>query len=262
MSEIVKTEAVVLKSMKYRESSKIVTLYTREFGKVSTIVKGARRAKNPYGASLEPMSCVSVVFYRHDGRELQTLTQCDVVRPLRALTEDLGKMSVGLTIIELVTVVAHDAEKNVPLFNLVIGSLSALNDAKKDPAILLLAFEIHLARILGFQATFDRCISCDRPLSTQRAPEDEITFHLGRGGPLCGDCAIAGGQTLLLTRGSLIDLQRIASTERVSDVSNIVLAKESKSEIGNFLWSYLRYHVSGIRALRSESVFAKILTES
>ncbi|MBI1804609.1 MAG: DNA repair protein RecO [Ignavibacteriae bacterium] len=262
MSEIIKTEAIVLKSMKYRETSKIVTLYTREFGKVSTIVKGARRAKSTFGSSLEPMSYVSVVFYKKQGRELQTLAQCDVITPFRKLAEDLEKMSVGVTIIELVSAVAHEEERNVALFNLVATSLTTLNDVGKNSLNLLYAFEVHLARILGFQPTFGRCISCGRPLSSQLSPDDEIVFHLDRGGPLCGNCANTGGQAFLLSRGSLINLQRIASAEHLVDVSSVDISKESKAEIGNFLWSYLRYHVSGIRTLRSEKVFAKILTVS
>jgi len=262
MSEIVKTEAVVLKSMKYRETSKIVTLYTRDFGKVSAIVKGARGAKNPYGASLEPMSYVSIVFYKKDGRDLQMLTQCAVIRPLRMLAENLGKMSVGLSIIELVNVVAHEEEPNVPLFNLIIGALSALNDAENDPAILVAAFELHLARILGFQPLFDRCIGCGRPLGTKGSSGDQIAFHLGRGGPLCGDCANVEGQKMPISRGSLLGLQKLASAENLGEVFTMEIPKDTKAEIGTFLWSYLRYHVSGIRTLRSERVFAKILTES
>ncbi|HEV8538897.1 MAG TPA: DNA repair protein RecO, partial [Bacteroidota bacterium] len=101
MSQIVTTEAIVLKSMKYRETSRIVTFYTRSFGKIPGIVKGARQAKSKYGTSLQPMSYVSLVFYRKEGREIQTVSQCDLMKSFRHLAEDMEKMAVGMAMIEL-----------------------------------------------------------------------------------------------------------------------------------------------------------------
>ena len=63
---IAKTEAVVLRSMKYRETSRIVSFYTKQFGKISGIVKGARSPKNAFGSALQPMSHVSLVLYKKD----------------------------------------------------------------------------------------------------------------------------------------------------------------------------------------------------
>src|SRR5436309_2774306 len=136
MSAIVTTDAIVLKSMKYRETSKIVAFYTRKFGKISAIVKGARRSKSKYGSSLEPMSYVSVVIYKKEGRELQTVSQCDVMKPFRHLADDLDKIAVGLSVIELVSIVAHEEEENTLLFLLVIDIMAALNDATRNPSNL------------------------------------------------------------------------------------------------------------------------------
>ena len=99
MSSIVKTEAVVLKSMKYRETSKIITFYTRDFGKVKAIAKGARQPKNKFGSSLEPMSYVLVVLYRKEHRDLQLISQCDLIKTFRHLSEDLDKMAVCMSAI-------------------------------------------------------------------------------------------------------------------------------------------------------------------
>ena len=89
MSDIITSEAVVLRSMKYRETSKIVTFYTKEAGKISGIVKGARQSKNKYGSTLEPMSYVSLVFYQNEKRDLQMVSSCDWVKTFRYLMEDI-----------------------------------------------------------------------------------------------------------------------------------------------------------------------------
>ena len=68
---IVKTDAIVLKSMRFRETSKIVTFYTRRYGKIAAVAKGARETKNKFGAALEPMTGVNLVFYKKEQRDLQ-----------------------------------------------------------------------------------------------------------------------------------------------------------------------------------------------
>ena len=105
---IVKTEAIVLSAMKFRDTSKIVRLYTREFGKVSVVAKGARDAKSKFRSALQPMSHVSAVIYKNDNRELQLLSQCDSITSFHHLTEDMEKMCAALSALELVDVVTHD----------------------------------------------------------------------------------------------------------------------------------------------------------
>ncbi|MBI1807365.1 MAG: DNA repair protein RecO [Ignavibacteria bacterium] len=259
MSTIVKTDAVVLRGMKYRETSKIITFYTRQFGKVSGIVKGARQAKNKYGSALEPMSYVSVVFYRREGREIHIISQCDLMKPFRRLSDDLAKMAVGMAIVELVNIVAHEEEENVPLFTLMVDCLDAVNDATKNPSHVLYYFELHLVKILGFQPRFNRCISCEGTLRQERGEENIYIYHIGKGGPLCPKCSEVSGQKLKMRKHVLEFLRNILSVESVEDVLNLEMDKPSHEEIEQFLWGFLRFHVSGIRALKSNKVFSQIL---
>ncbi|MBI3193860.1 MAG: DNA repair protein RecO, partial [Ignavibacteriae bacterium] len=110
---ILKTEAIVLRTINFKESSKIVTFYTKELGRVGAIVKGARRANSKIGAALEPMSHVQIVLYIKEGREVQTVGQCDLIHSYHHFAIDLEKLSVGLSIIELVYDIAHEQEQNV-----------------------------------------------------------------------------------------------------------------------------------------------------
>ncbi len=260
MSTIVRTPAVVLRTMKYRETSRIVTFYTREHGKMSGIVKGARQPKSKYGASLEPMSYVMLIYYRKEGRELQTVSACDILRPLRSLTENLEKMSVGLTSIELVSVIAHEEEKNIPLFNLLVNSLTALNDAAANFTSILLCFEVRLAAILGFTPSFERCLNCRRDVMPDAA--GEIQFHLTRGGILCEHCGHVPGQKMKLGRGSLEKLISLQHFSAPVEAEALAPGSSERREMESLLWNYLRYHVSGMRALKSEKVFSKILAGS
>lgn len=262
MSAIEKTEAVVLKVIKYRETSKIVTFYTRQFGRLTGMVKGARQAKSKYGSSLQPLSYVSIVFYKKAGRDIQTVSQCDSVRQFKLIPESLEKMAIGMQVVELVNSVAHEEEENIPLFNLLVHTLAAVNDADGNPVNHFYSFEIHLCRILGFTLKFDACVGCGIRLELQASEGKKVKFHLDRGGPLCLNCATLAGQKVSVSIDAMKTLAAIDDCGGIGELLNRSLEKRMRLEIDSLLWSFLRLHVSGVRALKSEKVFSKILIDS
>ena len=180
MTGIVTTDAIVLRAMKYRETSKIVTFYTREAGKLAGIVKGARRRNNRFGSALEPMSHVALVVFRKEGREIQTVAQCDHLHRYPRLTADLAAMAAGMSIIELTGMVAHEEERNVPLFDLLAGTLGALNRAERHASNFRWYFELKLLEIAGVRPVLDRCAVCRKGVKDSGA----ALFHIARGGVL------------------------------------------------------------------------------
>jgi DNA repair protein RecO (recombination protein O) len=245
--------------MPYRETSKIVTFYTRRFGKLSTMVKGARRPLGRYGSSLEPMSYDEIVIYKKETRELQTLTQCDRVRPFLHLYEDLAKMTAGMGMIEITAMVTHDEEENAGLFSLLVGSLSASDAATKNPGHVLYCFEVQLAKILGFQPSFDRCVECGKAIGGKDPIRAEVRFHLERGGPLCESCSVPSGHAVGVSAKLLKTLDALSQISDPLDATQMEIDHKEAGEIRNFLWNYLRYHVQGLRPLNSEKVAAQIL---
>jgi len=258
MSTIVKTEAIVLKSIDFKESSKIVTFYTGQFGKLVGMVKGARRPKSKFSASLQPMSYVSIIVYKKEGREIQTISQCDLIKSFRNLYEDIEKMSVGISIIELVNLVTPEHAENRQLFHLLVNSLNALNDAIQNPLNLLFYFEIHLARVLGFQPVFDRCISCKKEL--RRIKEGTVyKFNIEKGGLACTQCSRKLSNPILLPAAVLTILHKILLSNQIEFVFDLEIKPEVRRILENFNWAYLRYHLPGIQILKSRGVFSKIL---
>jgi DNA repair protein RecO (recombination protein O) len=259
MSAIIRTEAIVLRRMKYSESSLIVTFYTRQFGKLSGIVKGARKSTGKYGASLQPMSYVMLVVYKKEGRELQTVSQCDLIRSFRSLGEDLEKMAVGMSMVELVTVVAHEEEGNVALFTLLATSLASLNDAARNVRNLLYHFELHLMRILGFAPSFRTCVSCQADVHERIQFDESYSFHLSRGGVLCRSCKNIPGPKISLSGDGLRILHLLGSQASAEAILDLAIDAEMRGELERFLWAYLQYHVAGMRKLKSTEIFSRIL---
>ena len=259
MSEIVKTDAIVLKGMKYRETSKIITFYTRRFGKVKGIAKGVRQAKNKFGSSLEPLSHVSLVIYKKDHQELHLVSQCDIIQSFKHLSDDLEKMSVALSMIELVDKISHDEEQNEPLFDLLLSMLVVTNGSLKNVKNLFYVFEIRLAGLLGFRPQFDVCANCTRAVIDQKPVQKTMYFHFAKGGPLCVSCSDIRGLKSRIEISSLRILKAFSRRASLESLTNIELKKDSGVEIAQLLQSYLRFHVEGLRNLKTEKIFSQIL---
>lgn len=261
MMAIVKTEAIVLRSRKYRESSKMLTLYTKEFGKMTALLKGARRASAKYPKAIDPMAHIAIVLYTKDTREVQTISQCDLVNAFTKISDDLEKLSLAMMMLELVNNSAHGHEKNLQLFLLLQESLETLHRATKNLKNVFYRFEIGLAESLGYHPTFDRCSSCGK-LVPHRDSELKVEYHLDRGGPLCSTCkTIQPGHKTQVSIQVLKILQRLRESE-IHAVTEMTVALEHQQEIDALLWSYLRYHISGIVQLKSKKVYAEIMTNS
>jgi DNA repair protein RecO (recombination protein O) len=98
---IINTSAIVLKSFPYGETSIIARCYTRDYGKVSVIVKGARRKKSPMAAYFQSMNYLDIVYYYRETRSLQSVSKATFVEIWSHLNQDLKKIAYGLSVIEL-----------------------------------------------------------------------------------------------------------------------------------------------------------------
>ncbi|MBM2844901.1 MAG: repair protein RecO [Bacteroidetes bacterium] len=256
---IVKTEAVVLKTMRFRDTSTILTLYTQEFGKVTVIAKGARDFKSKFGSALQPMNHVLAVFYRKEHREMHLLSQCDVVKRRRRMTEEMERMAAGMTIIELVHGVTHAEEKNEKLFASVVGALEAIETVAKHPGNVVYAFEVRLSDILGFRANFLGCARCGVVMDERVVGTNGAELRLSQGGVVCSQCAAGGLGEGRVTRQALRVLQRLQEIPEFAASCTIALTPVIRDEVAGILRRYLQSHVDGLRYLKAESVLAAMM---
>jgi DNA repair protein RecO (recombination protein O) len=278
---ITKTDAIVLKTMKFRDTSKIVTFYTRRYGKLKGVAKGAREMKSKFGASLEPMTRVSLVLYRKEHRDLQLISQCDIVRYYKKIQTEIERMSVALSILDLVNQLAHDEEENSDLYKLLVDTFDQLELAEKNYANLFYAFEIRLAGLFGFSPALEVCGGCGRKIE-EFGGERSAILQLSRGGILCPACARsakvlkaenvaaarpglhpfnAGSQgdgNVRISIPALKIMQRLF-LGRLEGVCALGYPKAVGNEIDATIRLYLRNHFEDLKPLRSAEVFQKIL---
>jgi len=254
---IVRTDAVVLKSMRFRDTSKIVTFYTRKFGKLAAVAKGARETKNKFGAALEPMTEVHLVLYKKAQRELQLVSQCDIVRPFKNIHAGMERMQTALSVLELLHQLTHDEEENPAVYALLTDTLEAIDRAERNFHNYLYAFELRFSTLFGFRPVFERCFVCGRAIARENP---RITFRIDRGGLLCSECADRrsgdrpAGLSASIGSPTARILQRLL-TARLESLSTLAYEGSVWNEVDETLRSYLRYHFEDWRPLKSAEVF-------
>lgn len=152
---LIKTEAIVLKSMNYRDRSKIVTLYTKSNGKLRAVAKGVRDVKTRWGGVLQPMAVLNTLIYYKENRTLHLVSGAEYSTSIRGIYENTDKMNTGFRIIELADKTTVDNHEIPGMFDLIADSLKMLNDATKNFVNLLFNFEFRAAKLLGFAIEMD-----------------------------------------------------------------------------------------------------------
>ena len=184
-SRTVKTEAVVLRSLRFAEADRILHLFTRDRGRVGAIAKGARRTRSRVGARLEPFSYVEIML--HEGRgELSTVTGVDLIRPHHAVRERPYALAVGHIGLEATLRLFIEHDPNPPAFHALVRFLDLLDESAEsaaEPALdpLGLGFQLKLLWLAGYLPHLTSCASCDG-----RGPL--VAFSPAAGGAVCEAC--------------------------------------------------------------------------
>ncbi len=190
---LVITPAIVLASLRYSETSKIVRLATREHGVQSAIAKGALRPKSRFGAALQLLSdgVAHVVVKEH--RELQLLTAFDVTRVRIGLAERLDRYAAASSLAEVMLRFAPP-DPHPDSFDLLRHALDRLEAApERDVEATALRLLWALVSSLGFSPSLEACVRDGTPLD----PAGQLAFSARDGGALCGTCARGHATTIL-----------------------------------------------------------------
>ncbi len=184
MSEIIKTEAIVLKKMNYGDSSKIAVFFSKEHGKLSAIIKGARSPKSKTGLIIDAFNNVQIVFYKKNNRDLHFISQADLIFHYPKVKEDLDKLKYSLAVLELTDTLTVENEVYPKLYRGLVRMLRLFNDTDEEPRILLIKFILFILKETGYETKFDECASCGKPMS-----ETEKAFFSYDSGILCDACS-------------------------------------------------------------------------
>lgn len=216
-SHIVRTEGLVLRNLRYGDTSRVATLFTSELGKIAVIGKGVRTPGSPFGASLELFARSEFVLYFRSGRDLQMLKSGDVITVHGRLLQAPFRLAYGAAVLEFLDRVLLEEEPAPGLFSLSLRVLARLEVERRVRAgEIFRAFQLRAASLLGYALLLDACLHCGRILEdgVEGGGEDEVwLFRAPEGGALCPDCARSADLGHPLTVRALLRIRSMVRTE-------------------------------------------------
>jgi DNA repair protein RecO (recombination protein O) len=236
-----KTDAFVLRTQDYRDTSLLCDFYTRDYGKIKGIVKGVRDGRSRYGSTLEPFSLNEILFYRRKrGGDLHQVTQIELISLFGEARQDLERLGYASYFTELLRELTEVEDSHPAIFDLMADSLRFL-ESGASPRRAARIFEIKFFELLGLMPEIRVCAVC------QQKDPSPAYFNAALGGIHCGQCqersARGGGASYLVSRGTLLFLEHVRRSA-IPDLYNVKVSQEVGMELEKILRRFVDFHLS------------------
>jgi DNA repair protein RecO (recombination protein O) len=231
---LVKWEGIVIRSVDYGESSKVVTLFTRENGKIGIMARGAKKAKSRLGAVSQLFTHGYYLCKASPGTSMPDLSQGEIVESYRDLRQSLMKTAYAAYIAELLDRLTDEREPNPYLFHLLMLTFRYIDEGR-DEEILCRIFETKMLKVAGIAPRFDACCNC----GTEREP---YAISVSQGGLLCPACLSTDPYAISVTPSTwkLIKLFQWFDLERLGEIE---VKPATRSQLKHVLRSFFDHHL-------------------
>jgi DNA repair protein RecO (recombination protein O) len=251
---VYKAEAIVLRQQTLGESDRIVTLFTREYGRVRATARGVRRPTSRLAGRLEPFTHVRLLLAR--GRALDVIAQAEVVRAFRDVRSDLLRGAYGSYLLELVERGLPDRDPQPEVFALIVDALDDLERACEEEAeVVSLRFAVCLAAALGYQPETATCLACGRPARQGSGRTNGWAFSVAGGGALCPGCRGQDAEAVTVSAGVLAACDYLRRAPRAQS-SRLRLPSGQRGELARLLQGHLERRLDA--KLRSPLVIRRL----
>jgi DNA repair protein RecO (recombination protein O) len=229
-----RVEAIVLKHADFGEADRLLTLYTREQGKLRALAKGARKPGSRKGGHVEPFTRTKLQLAT--GRDLFIVNQAEAIEAYSALTENLEALGYASYVVELLDRFSADHDANQTIYRLVRDTLARLA-AGEEMQLAVRYYEVRLLDQVGFRPELQSCLNCRKPIQ----PQDQY-FSFEQGGVLCPQC---GPRDTAARRISLAALKVLRHLQRSSytEARRAKLTAAVQAELEALMNAYITYLV-------------------
>ncbi|MDR0659576.1 MAG: DNA repair protein RecO [Prevotellaceae bacterium] len=236
-----KLKAVVLHSIKYKESSSIIYLYTNGFGRQTYLINGARSGKNKAKSNLfHPLFLLDVEAYHNPKSDIQRIKECQLSIPLQNVPFSLTKSSLALFISELLYKVVREEEANLELFDFIYHSILMLDELEEGVPNFHLHFLAQLSKYLGFY-----------PNRTKQ--EDSAYFDIKTG----EFCVLRPRHPLFFSTENTVLLSRLIELS-ASQLFQLELNRHQRQSFLNSMMEFYGFHFENLSQLRSLLVLNEV----
>ena len=240
MREQVKSEAIVLRRAEFSETSQILTLWTREAGKVKAVAKGARRPRAGGGAGLDLLDLCEVVLVCKPPPALSIVAQWQVLSRFAALRSDIRRLSVGLYAAELADAATEEGDSDSRLYDLLVRFLREIERGRR-PYPLLFRFEMLLLSRAGIAPQAAGCTACGDTRAAAQA------YSAQAGGLVCAHCRPRCTDAVALSAETIAALARLAQP---AAPRGLRLSAAAATEVRDVLDRHIAFHLGHALKMR------------
>ncbi|ASS76081.1 DNA repair protein RecO [Tumebacillus algifaecis] len=226
-----KVEAIVLRTVDYGESNKILTLLSDTHGKFGAMARGAKKPQSQLNSISQPFAYGMYMVAIGEGRGMGTIIQAELHESFRAIREDLFKAAYASYVVELADRFVEEREPSQGVFLLVLTMLTHLEDGK-DPEILVRLCEMKMLDLAGIRPELHHCAHCYKPLM------QAVRFSIIHGGPLCGDCHHSDERAIWIKPVTLKLLQTFQGMD-VRRLGDIKVGNDVRLQLGKVMKQYI-----------------------
>lgn len=224
---IKQTEGIIIRSIAFSESSKILTVITKDYGVINILAKGAKRLKSPLRSTTINFTYGNFHLYYKENK-LSILICVDVLNPLSNIQKDIIKISYLNFLSDLTSQVIKQSD-DINIYNDYINALLKIEDGF-DPMIITSIIELKYLSYLGVAPNLESCANCDS--------KDIITLSVDKGGFICKNCL----ETEYIVSLKTIKIIQMLQYLDIFKITKISVSDEAKKEINFFIDSYYEKH--------------------
>jgi DNA repair protein RecO (recombination protein O) len=232
-----KTQGIVLRTIDYAESDRIVSFITEDQGKITGIAKGARKSQKRFANALEPFTCLSIVFSQKKGGKMAFIEEAAIVDHYPDIRGDLEKTLTASYFMDLIDQFILEEKRNPDLFHFICNFLCVL-EKEKYTENMVRFFELRFLRMAGYEPVLDRCTTCNKPVQTNLL----YSFIPATGGIRCRPCleCQGAGDGIPVSVGSIRTLL-LGKDADPTFLNRIFMTEQCAQECQRILNRFIRY---------------------
>jgi DNA repair protein RecO (recombination protein O) len=227
----VKTKGIIIREVNTGEADKIVTIFSKNLGKITGTAKGARRPKSKFVAGSQFLCYSDFVLYK--GKEMYSINSCDIIEPFYEIRNDIIKLTYAAHTVDIISDVIQENQPASKVLQLLLNTMHMLSKTDKNPELVIRIFEIRLMAILGYAPNVKGCMECGN--------EDisRISFSFKNCGILCGSCKMQDKLSLDISTGTYRALNHIIYS-KLTELYSFSLSDNVLEELGRITKRYIK----------------------
>jgi DNA repair protein RecO (recombination protein O) len=255
---LIRGEALLLRSVDYGESDRIVHFLMRDYGRITAIAKGARRSRRRFPGTLDVFNRLEIEARRKPRASMAFLEQARLIDPFLELRSDPARYALASFLTEMLDRLSPEGiggPETERLYALAVESLALLESVRPDSTLRVL-LELRALDALGLRPELGRCVRCGRMPGADLDAEHSVSFFVPDGGIVCSTCGLGLDGLVSMQLGTLRTLQEGLQLD-TAQLSSVQLSPEALAQSERLVFRFQRFHV-GVE-LRSERFLSEML---